>query len=228
MCTKSSTLTSSIFQIEKLNARVPDPNNSAFNVLGGDQRVRGFEVGVAGSITDNWQIYAGYAYLNSKVIKSSVAASIGVPLANTPQNTFSLWTTYLLPWYSVQLGGGVQYVDRRLASTTPNTTTRLLEYAPGYTTRAADGESADPARSGCATKCLQSDQHQLFRPAASEPCRARRRTVRPAQPEFQAVNDVDRCSWRLSRASNSANVALHLPPPTGWMAAAPPGIRRRR
>jgi catecholate siderophore receptor len=127
-------VTSSIFQIEKLNARVPDPNNSAFNVLGGDQRVRGFELGVAGSITDNWQIYAGYAYLDSKVIKSSVAASLGVPLANTPQNTFNLWTTYLLPWYGVQLGGGLQYVDRRLASTTPNTTTQLLEYAPGYTT----------------------------------------------------------------------------------------------
>jgi catecholate siderophore receptor len=83
-------VTSSIFQIEKMNARVPDPNNSAFNVLGGDQRVRGFEVGVAGSITDSWQIYAGYAYLDSKVVKSSVAASLGVPLANTPQNTFSL------------------------------------------------------------------------------------------------------------------------------------------
>jgi catecholate siderophore receptor len=127
-------VTSSIFQIEKMNARVPDPNNSAFNVLGGDQRVRGFELGVAGSLTDNWQIFAGYAYLCSKVIKSSVAASLGVPLANTPQNTFSLWTTWLLPWYSVQVGGGLQYVDRRLASTTPNTTTKLLEYAPGYVT----------------------------------------------------------------------------------------------
>jgi catecholate siderophore receptor len=96
--------------------------------------VRGFELGVAGSITDAWQIYAGYAYLNSKVIKSSVAASLGVALANTPQNTFSLWTTYLLPWYSAQVGGGLQYVGRRLASTTSNTTTKLLEYAPGYAT----------------------------------------------------------------------------------------------
>jgi catecholate siderophore receptor len=127
-------LTSSVFQIEKTNARVPDPNNSAFNILGGDQRVRGFEVGVAGSITDKWQIFAGYAYLDSKVVKSSVAASLGVPLANTPRNTLSVWTTYMLPWYDVQIGGGLQYVDSRVASTTPNTTTKLIESVPGYTT----------------------------------------------------------------------------------------------
>ena len=98
------TLTGAVFQIEKVNARVPDPTNSAFNVLGGDQRVRGFELGAAGSITQAWQVYTGYAYLASKVVKSSVAASLGVPLANTPQNTCSLWI-YLCScsWYGAQL-----------------------------------------------------------------------------------------------------------------------------
>ena len=127
-------LSSSVFQIEKLNARVPDPNNAAFNVLGGDQRVRGFEIGVAGSITENWQVSAGYAYLDSRVIKSSIAASLGLALANTPKNTFSLWTSYQLPWFGAQIGGGLQYVDSRVASTTPNATTKLIESVPGYTT----------------------------------------------------------------------------------------------
>ena len=63
-----------LFQITKQNARVPDPNNSAFNILAGSQQVRGFELGATGSLTEAWRIYAGYAYLDSQVTSSSSAA----------------------------------------------------------------------------------------------------------------------------------------------------------
>src|SRR4029077_756716 len=46
-------LTAAAFQIEKTNARVPDPTNSGFNILQGGQRVRGFDLGVQGRITDS-------------------------------------------------------------------------------------------------------------------------------------------------------------------------------
>jgi catecholate siderophore receptor len=128
------TLNAAVFQITKLNARVPDPFNSAFNVLGGNQRVRGFEIGATGYITDDWQVYAGYAYLGNKMIASTLPATLGQPLANTPQNTLSIWTTYQLPWYGIEIGGGVQYVSQRIASSTPNATTGLIEVAPGYVT----------------------------------------------------------------------------------------------
>ena len=91
------TLTGAIFQLSKINARVPDPTNSAFNVLGGNQRVRGFEIGVAGHITDRWQIYAGYAFLDNEVTSSTLPATVGQPLANTPKNTLSIWNSYDLP-----------------------------------------------------------------------------------------------------------------------------------
>jgi catecholate siderophore receptor len=127
-------LTGSIFQIQKTNARVPDPLNSAFNILGGNQRVRGFEIGASGHITDRWEIYWGYSFLESKVVSSTLPNTVGQPLANTPQNTLSLWNTYTLPWYGIQLGGGLQYVSSRIASSTPNATTGVIERAPGYYT----------------------------------------------------------------------------------------------
>ncbi len=127
------TLNGAIFQIEKLNARIPDPNNAAFNILGGDQEVKGFEIGATGRISDTWQVIAGYSYLAGRVVKG-VPASLGRPLANTPQNTFSAWTTYTTPWHGLTVGGGVQHVDSRFASITPNTTTGAFLRAPGYTT----------------------------------------------------------------------------------------------
>ncbi len=127
------TLSGAIFQIEKLNARMTDPNNAAAQILGGDQEVKGFELGATGRITDAWQVIAGYSYLNSKVVKG-VPASVGRQLANTPQNTFSLWTTYQLPWWGITVGGGVLHVDSRFASITPNATTGVFLKAPSYTT----------------------------------------------------------------------------------------------
>jgi len=128
------TLTGAVFQLAKLNARVPDPTNSAFNVLGGNQRVRGFEIGAAGHITDRWQIYAGYAFLDSVVTESTLPATVGQWLGNTPRNTLSIWNSYDLPWYDIEIGGGVQWVSQRLASSTPNSTTHQFEWAPGYYT----------------------------------------------------------------------------------------------
>lgn len=128
------TLSGSVFQIMKLNARVPDPFNSAFNILGGNQRVRGFEIDAVGRITDRWEIYYGYAFLDSRVMESTLPATVGQRLANTPQNTLSLWNTYTLPWRDVQIGGGLQWVSNRIASSTPNATTGLIQQAPGYFT----------------------------------------------------------------------------------------------
>ena len=118
-----------VFREEKVNARVPDPNNPGFNILGGDQQVDGIDVEAVGHITEDWQISAGYTYLESAVLKSAAgAAAVGAPLANVPKHSATLWTEYRLP-YGVEIGGGVNYVGRRIAQNTPP-----IETAPGYVT----------------------------------------------------------------------------------------------
>jgi catecholate siderophore receptor len=112
-------LTGAIFRAEKENARVPDPANALLNVLAGDFRVDGFELGASGRITEDWQIQAGYSYLDSHVIKSAAgAAPVGSPLMNTPKNSFTVWTTYILGG-GFEIGGGGRYVSSQYTQNVP-------------------------------------------------------------------------------------------------------------
>ena len=112
-------LTAALFRSEKDNARVPDPTNSALNVLAGDFRVDGLELGASGRITDNWQVQAGYAYLDSSVVKSAAgAAPAGSPLMNTPKHTITGWTTYNLG-DGFEIGGGGRYVSSQFTQNVP-------------------------------------------------------------------------------------------------------------
>jgi catecholate siderophore receptor len=110
-------LSGSIFRIEKTNARTSDPANATVQVLDGEVRVDGFEIQAVGRITPDWNVMVGYTRLESEIRDSNNAAERGKEFSNVPPNSFSLWTTYNLP-YGLQLGGGAQYVDRRYANTT--------------------------------------------------------------------------------------------------------------
>ncbi len=129
-------LRAAIFRTDKTNVREPDPNDPTQNVLGGVQRVDGVEVEAAGRLTKNWQVFSGYSYMHGEVMESKFyPGSVGKPLANVPKNTFSLWTTYELPW-KLELGSGFHYVGARTASSTVpiDPTTLKRKEAPGYWT----------------------------------------------------------------------------------------------
>jgi catecholate siderophore receptor len=117
-----------LFQIDKTNARTTDPILGV-QVLEGEQRVRGFELEVTGRPLPRWNIFAGYTYLDSRVLEA-LEVTGGIPvkgkrIQNVPENTFSLWSTYDITeqW---QVGGGVFYVDQRFAN---NVNTNV---APSY------------------------------------------------------------------------------------------------
>lgn len=119
-------LTGAIFRIVKTNARTQDPLNlTDFTVLDGEQRVDGFELGAVGQLTRDWQVFAGYTYLDGKVTKSRNAAELGNQTGNTPHHSFSAWTTYDVT-QRFQVGFGTQYVSERTISTT--NTNRLPDY----------------------------------------------------------------------------------------------------
>jgi catecholate siderophore receptor len=62
------------------------PENPTITVLNGDQRVNGLELGATGHLTRQWEIFAGYTYLDGKTISSGTAAYVGKPLPNTARN----------------------------------------------------------------------------------------------------------------------------------------------
>jgi catecholate siderophore receptor len=123
-------LSSSVFRIEKGNARVPDPTIAGFNMLGGEQRVDGFEIELAGRVTRYWNLRAGYTHLDSETLRSAPGGPlVGEPLTTTPENTISVWSEFLLS-PTLEIGVGALHVASRLGQ---NTASAYL-VAPGYTT----------------------------------------------------------------------------------------------
>lgn len=110
-------LRGAVFRIEKTNARTPDPANVAINVLQGEQRVDGFEIEAAGTILPGWQVFAGYAYLDSQITRSNTAAEVGKELQNVAPHNVTFWSTYDFP-FGLQIGGGVLYADGRFGNNT--------------------------------------------------------------------------------------------------------------
>lgn len=115
---RRASVTAAIFRTEKTNARTDGINpNDPPQVLDGVLTVQGIELGVAGKITEDWQVFAGYAFLDSEVDESNDPEEIGNALGNTPEHTFNLWTTYQLP-FDLEIGGGAQYVGERSSNDT--------------------------------------------------------------------------------------------------------------
>ena len=108
-----------VFRTYKNNARTTDPA-LGIQVTEGKQRVQGFEIEVVGQILRGWNVFLGYAYLDSRVLDSfDIQTNVpieGKRLANVPEHSASLWTTYDITnqW---QVGGGAFFVDKRYANT---------------------------------------------------------------------------------------------------------------
>lgn len=109
-------LTTSLYQVEKTDARTTDPLTDIIT-LDGNNRVRGFELGVAGKLTDLWQVMGGYSRMQSEILEAREANTEGNELANTPKNTFSLWSTYQ-PFTHWEVGGGLVYSSDRFVNNT--------------------------------------------------------------------------------------------------------------
>ena len=102
-------------------------NNAAIQVdvgvyeQAGEVRVEGVELSVAGDITDRWQVFGGYTYMDSELVRGAVVLvgappvalpnpANGSPLANTPRHSASLFSTWrALP--AISIGGGVYFVS---------------------------------------------------------------------------------------------------------------------
>ncbi|TAM00789.1 MAG: TonB-dependent siderophore receptor [Paraburkholderia sp.] len=103
-------LTSALFQIDTTNARVTLPNNEYAMV--GNKRVQGVELGVAGQLTNAWQVFGGYTYMKSELRDNGKdAANNGHRFPNTPKHSFTMWTNYdVTPQFTI--GGGAFYMSK--------------------------------------------------------------------------------------------------------------------
>ena len=103
-------LTAALFHNERKDAQIATDANTFAQA--GKTRVRGLELGFSGAITPRWNVFGGYAYMDSELVKGAYnGVNEGDPLANTPRNSFSLWNTYkVLPELTV--GGGAYFIGK--------------------------------------------------------------------------------------------------------------------
>src|SRR3990170_6290744 len=118
--------TAAVYQLDRTNTRFTDPADPTRFVLTGEQRSRGVELGLERSISDNWQVSAGYALQKAKVTESTSACPSGdceVPLV--PRHSFSLWNRYDV---SGKLGVGLGLIARSKSYASIGNQVKL----PGY------------------------------------------------------------------------------------------------
>jgi catecholate siderophore receptor len=111
-------LASAVFRVEKTNARTPGilPDDPA-QVLEGEQRVDGAELGVSGELTRDLRVFAAYTFLDSRIVESNTPAEVGKELQNTPRHSLSVWATGRLGG-RLDLGLGARFVARRFGNNT--------------------------------------------------------------------------------------------------------------
>ena len=112
-------LQGALFRLEKTNARTTDPV-TLLQVLEGKQRVQGFELGVVGRPLPRLNLFAGYTYLDGKILESNDLQN-NIPIEgkqtqNTPRHSATFWGAYDIgeQW---QVGTGVSYIAERFANT---------------------------------------------------------------------------------------------------------------
>jgi catecholate siderophore receptor len=127
-------LTAAAFDTKMTNARITDPVVPSLQTLAGELHVKGVELGAQGHITDNWEVVAGYTYLDPSSI-GLVKTGVKGPIPNTAHNQANIWTTYDFDngW---KIGAGINYIGERNAgidnASVPGSV--ITAHAPGYTT----------------------------------------------------------------------------------------------
>ena len=124
-------LTAAVFRLERTDIKTTDPINPAKLVLAGEQRTDGFETTFMGQLSDKWQLYGGYSFLDAEITKSNSKTNgvdnEGQVPTLTPRHSANLWAVRSLDtdW---RVGMGANYVGSRYTALDNETE------MPGYTT----------------------------------------------------------------------------------------------
>jgi catecholate siderophore receptor len=105
--------TFSVFRLNRTNVKTIDPNDSSKLVLAGEQRTNGFEWSFSGTVLKGWNVFGGYAYLDSSIIRANDGTQ-GNQIALVSPKAFNLWSTYSFK-NGFGFGGGIIYNDSRYA-----------------------------------------------------------------------------------------------------------------
>lgn len=126
-------LSAAIFENTQQNVSISVPPIPLTIVQAGEVRMRGFELEGKASITDNWDIAAGYGYVEPIVTKGTIVGGVsttGNDFTNVSRHTASFWAMHT--WHHGMLdglgvGAGIRYVGSQFVDSAN------LSRVPAYT-----------------------------------------------------------------------------------------------
>jgi len=84
-----------VYRLDRGNVAITDPADATRMILVDGQTTEGVEIGIAGRLTDAWQLMGGYAYQDGEITTTQSATAVaGNRLAQLPRHSASLWNRY--------------------------------------------------------------------------------------------------------------------------------------
>jgi len=122
-------LTGALYNLDRFNQRLTDPNRPGFFLATGQTNTKGAEIGANGYVADWWQVAGGYAFTDARIVSGFTNGSTPITAGNTvglvPFNTFTLWNKFDVT-QAFSFGVGYIYQTHTFASS--DNTVRL----PGF------------------------------------------------------------------------------------------------
>ncbi len=103
-------LTAAVFELERESYTSVDPEDQEQLIVIEGSKTTGFELQLAGQVTDNWAITAGYADLDGEVVRVDGSGTNGNVTRQTPDSMFSLWNMVTIS-DQLRVGFGANYQD---------------------------------------------------------------------------------------------------------------------
>ena len=123
-------LTGALYNLDRYNQRLADPNRAGFFLATGQTNTQGAEIGANGYVTDWWQVSGGYAFTDATITRGfsngTTAIRPGNRVGLVPFNAFTLWNKFdVTPQFSL----GIGYIQTGHTFASSDDTVRL----PGIT-----------------------------------------------------------------------------------------------
>ncbi|GLS57978.1 TonB-dependent receptor [Methylobacterium haplocladii] len=123
-------LTGALYNLDRFNQRLNDPNRAGFFLASGQTNTQGAEIGINGYVTDWWQASGGYSFIDATIVSGFGAATAGIRPGNrvglVPFNAFTLWNKFDV---TDEFSLGVGYIQTGHTFASSDDTVRL----PGIT-----------------------------------------------------------------------------------------------
>jgi iron complex outermembrane receptor protein len=135
---KRLSVTTSVYQIEQINALYPAPPPAPNYIVPSDSVIqigkeesKGFEFEVVGQIADNWNVVLNYAYNDAKLLDAGGTDKnfLGQQKPNAPRHMGNFWTKYSFKNRALRglgIGVGGNFVTKRFLSL------NQAQTVPGY------------------------------------------------------------------------------------------------